>query len=376
MSHKLIAIITLFVLLTVSLVFAQTTRPSSRPLRVENVARIKGQEPTVIRGWGIVSGLPGTGDDLKTCAPATQALMRDLARSVMFTLDAKGINGSKNNALVEVVVTIPGTGASDGEMLDCTIFSKGNAKSLAGGVLSSTVLGTSLQQDENSQVLGQAWGRVTIEDTATPTVGRVVNGARLHANFTNPYVKDGLVTLILKREYSRPSMALKVADAINDLAEYQVVGFEPLAKAINLTTVAIRMPSTKYNDPLDFVAQIMDAEIMDPPVALPKVTINERLGTIIIDENVEVRPSLINHKNIIAEIPPAEGEPEENPRQFVDIDTDLKYRQMRGETVVNMKLKALQASLDAVKATNQDMIDIIKTLHQQGAIIGEVVFVD
>jgi hypothetical protein len=32
--------------------------------------------------------------------------------------------------------------------------------------------------------------------------------------------------------------------------------------------------------------------------------------------------------------------------------------------------------LDAIKVTPQDMIDIIKILHAQGAIIGEVIFVD
>ncbi|MDR0327454.1 MAG: flagellar basal body P-ring protein FlgI, partial [Planctomycetaceae bacterium] len=333
----------------------------------------KGQESTTIRGIGIVSGLPGTGDDPKHM-PTSQAMMRQLARSGMFTPDAKGLNSSKNNALVEVVVTIPGTGARDGEMLDCTILSIGNAKSLKGGVLSVTALGSSLQQDENSVVLGQAWGSVTIEDPATPTTGRIVNGARLHANFANPYVHEGLVTLVLKKEYSRPNMAAEVARTINNIAEFEARSLSAPAKAVNPTTVVVRMPPGDYGEPNEFVSIILDAVILNPPIALPKVTINERLGVIIIDENVEVRPSLINHKNIIAEIPPAE--PEEAPRQFMDIDTDLKFRQMNGETVQNVKLKALQASLDAVKASTQDMIDIIKTLHQQGAIIGEVVFVD
>jgi flagellar P-ring protein precursor FlgI len=342
-------------------------------LRVENVVRIKGQESTTIRGIGIVSGLPGTGDDPKHM-PTSQAMMRQLSRSGMFTSDAKGLSSSKNNALVEVVVTIPATGARDGEMLDCTILSIGNAKSLAGGVLSVTALGSSLQQDENSVALGQAWGRVTIEDPATPTTGRIVNGARLQANFANPYVHEGLVTLVLKKEYCRPKMVLEVVKAINDIAEFDAQSLAAPATAINPTTVVVRMPHTAYNNPMDFVAQILDAEIMDPPVALPKVTINERLGVIIIDENVEVRPSLINHKNIIAEIPAADQE--EPPRQFMDIDTDLKFRQMNGEAVQNVKLKALQSSLDAVRASTQDMIDIIKTLHQQGAIVGDVVFVD
>jgi len=343
-------------------------------LRVEHVVRIKGQETTTIRGMGIVSGLPGTGDDPKAYTPAAQALMRSLARSGMFTSDMKGVNTTRNNALVEVIVTIPKNGARNGDRLDCTVVSVGNAKSLSGGVLSTSMLATSLQQDENTPVLGQAAGNVTIEATATPTVGRVVNGCRLHADFTNPYIQDGLVTLVVKREHARPNMALKIAEAINKDAEFQSLSLEP-AKAINSNYVIVEVPTTDYGDPMDFIARIMDVEIMNPPNAVPRVTINERAGTIVIDVNVEVKPSLVSHRNIIAEIPLPPDE-EEFPRQFIDIDTDTKFRQMNGENVTNMKLRALQASLDAVRATPQDMIDIIKILNEQGAIVGEVVFVE
>jgi flagellar P-ring protein precursor FlgI len=364
------------IFLPLIIIFALASNELVAQMRVENVVRVKGQETTVIQGWGIVSGLPGTGDDTKAYTPAARAILRDLAKSGMWSgSDEKGINSAKNNALVRVMVTIPSTGARNGEVLDCTIISVGNAKNLSGGVLSTSMLATSLQQDENTVVLGQAWGRVTIEDSATPTVGRIVNGARLHADFTNPYIQDGLVMLVLKREYVRPSMALKVAEAINENPEFAASGIVAPARAINSTTVVVRMPATAYTDPMDFVARILDAEIMNPPIALPKVTINERLGTIMIDVDVEVRPTLINHKNILAEVPPAPGDPPP-PSIFVDVDSDMKFRQMNGENVTNMKLKALQATLDAVKVTTQDMIDIIKTLDKQGAIVGDVVFVD
>jgi flagellar P-ring protein precursor FlgI len=361
--------------LTITLLNVLTFSAFAAPLRVENVVRVKGQETTTIYGWGIVSGLPGTGDDMKGYTPAAKAILRDLARTGMFGSDEKGISGAKNNALVKIVVTIPNTGARSGEILDCTLMSAGNAKSLKGGVLSTSMLATSLQQDENTVVLGQASGRVTIEDDATPTVGRIVNGCRLHADFTNPYIQDGLVTLVLKREYARPSMALKIAEAINNDAEFQAFSLQP-AKAIDSSRVVVRMPPKDYIDPMDFLDKLLKAEIMDPPVDLPKVTINERLGTIIIGEDVEVKPTLINHKNIIAEVPAAGGDQEEPPRLFVDADSDMKLRQMNGENVMNMKLKALQVTLDALKVTTPDMIDIIKTLHKQGAIVGEVVFVD
>jgi len=355
------------------LIFLFACGSAAAQLRVEHFVRIKGQETTTIRGIGIVSGLPGTGDDPKGYTPAAQAIMRSLARSGMFTSDTKGVNATKNNALVEVIVTIPKNGARNGDILDCTVASIGNAKSLSGGVLSSTMLATSLQQDENTPVLGQAAGRVTIEQTETPTVGRVVNGCRLYADFDNPYIQHGLVTLVIKKEHARPNMALRIAEAINQDTEFQSLSLAP-AKAINSNYVIVEVPTTDYGDPMDFIARIMDVEIMNPPSVVPRVMINERTGTIAIDVDVEVKPTLISHRNIIAEISPAPDE--EFPRQFIDIDTDTKFRQMSGENVTNMKLRALQASLDEVRATPQDMIDIIKILNEQGAIVGDVVFVD
>ena len=351
----------------------------SAQLRVEHFVRVKGQEETEIRQFGIVSGLNGTGDDVKNYSPLAHGIMRQLSRSGMPVpgSDVKGISSTRNSALVEVVVRIPDTGARNGDRLDCIVVSVGGAKSLAGGVLSTTMLSTPFQQDENSVPLGMASGSVTIEQTASPNVGRIINGCRLLADFMNPYVQDGLVTLVIKREHAFPNMANKIAEAINKNPEFQALSMQP-ARAINSHSVAVRMPTTDFTDPMDFVAKILDAEVLDVPLPLPRVTINERAGTIAIDENVEVKPTLVTHRNFIAEIPPQlpAGEQEEFPQQFIDIDTNMKFRQMNGEIVTNMKLKALQASLNALRATPQEVIDVIKILHAQGAIVGEVVFMD
>jgi flagellar P-ring protein precursor FlgI len=345
-------------------------------LRVENVVRVKGLESTTIRAVGIVSGLNGTGDDPKSFTPAALTIQRQLARSGVFISDTKGISSAKNSAMIEVTVVIPAGGARDGDTLDCTVVSVGNAKSLASGVLSPTTLSTALQQDENSLVFGIASGRISLDQTSSPNAGRVSNGCRVLADFMNPYIKEGLVTLVLKREYVRPKMANKVAEAINNDAAFGALSLQP-ARAVNSQNVYVKMPIAEFAaEPMDFLEKILNAEILDPPVALPKVTINERLGTVVVGVDVEVKPTLITHRNFIAEIPPGAGVEEEIPRQFRDIDTDAKFRQMNGEVVNNLKLKSLQASLDALKATQQDVIDIIKVLHAQGAIVGDVVYMD
>jgi len=349
----------------------------SQPLRVEHYVHVKGQEETVIRAFGIVSGLNGTGDDVKNYSPLANAILTQLSRSGMFSgTDARAISSTRNSALVEVTVRIPAAGARSGQMLNCTVYSVGNAKSLANGVLSMTTLSSPLQQDENSQVQGMAWGRVAAEQS--PTVGRIVNGCRLTADFMNPYIGEGgLITLVLKSEHARPSMANKIAEAINFNPEFQALSMRP-ASAVNSHTIAVRLPTTYFSNPMDFVEQILKAEVSDVPPRVPRVMINERAGIVSIDVDVEVRPTAITYLNYVADMEPelAAGELEQFPRQFVDIDTDTKFRQMNGETVTNLKLKALQASLNALQATPQDVIEIIKVLHAQGAIVGDVVFMD
>ena len=350
----------------------------AQPLRVENFVRIKGQESTQIRAYGIVSGLNGTGDNPRGYTPTSQAILRQLARSGMFGSDAAGISGGRNSALVEVTVTIPGTGARSGDFLDARVVAVGNASSLAGGVLSPTALSTIFQQDENALVQGMASGNVVIEDAASPNVGRIVRGCRVLADFDMPFINDGLITLVVRPEHARPAMAVRLADAINfNIPEFRVRSIRP-ATAVGSDRVLVRVPAEWFNDPINFLAMIMDVELGDVPSRVPRVLINERAGTIAIDENVRVRPTLVMHRNIVAEIPPvlADNEIEAFPEQFIAVDTDARLRQMTGGDGVNVRLRALQSSLNAIQASPQDIIAIVKALHDQGAIVGEVVFVD
>ncbi|MDR1141694.1 MAG: flagellar basal body P-ring protein FlgI [Planctomycetaceae bacterium] len=361
------------------------------PLRIENITRLKGQEPTTIRGYGIVSGLNGTGDDPKAYDQTARTILRMFELSGMPNGSVKGIGVSKNNALVEVTATIPATGGRDGDLLDCTLVSVGNAKSLENGVLSASMLTSLLPQSPEAEVLGMAWGKITIEKINAPNVGKIKRGCRLTDNFINPYVKDGNLTLVIKREYSDPRMAIYVANAINQFwgdnepeeSETSTTAADrryggTIAKAIDAHFVMVKLPKQYFDHPLRFVSELMNVEITVVDPLQPRVVINERVGIISIDEGVEVKPTVVTHKNIVAEIRPPvpPGEQEANPQQFVDIDTDVKYRQMTGEAITNQKLKALQASLDAVRVTPQDMIEIIKILEQQGALLGDVHYVE
>ena len=359
-----------------TLLFVVLNSVEAATYRVENLCRIKGQEQTTIRGYGIVSGLNGTGDDPKAYDQTALAILSMMKATGLPNGTVKGIGTSKNNALVVVSVTIPETGGRDGDSLDCTVSAVGNAKSLENGVLDmATLTGPIPVGPENAEVLGIAWGPVSMEKEAAKNVGKIKRGCRLTGDFINPYIKDGTVTLVINREYASPRMANDIALAINE--KFGRLEGE-IATATHQNFVVITVREQHYTAPIKFLADLMDTEItMDrPPV--PRVVINERAETFSIDEGVEVKPCIVTHREIVAEIRPPvpPGEQEENPQQFVDIDTETKFRQFSGEAVVNQKLKALQASLDAVRIQPRAFIEIIKNLERQGAIIGDVVYVD
>ncbi len=357
-----------------------STPVSAATYLVENVARIKGQESTTISGWGIVSGLPGTGDDPKSFTPAAEAKLRALELAGMPGEPGKdrlrAVSTSRNSALVKIIVRVPATGAREGTMLDCTVTSEGNAKSLKGGYLSTSFLNGPLPTPmEIAEPLGMADGQLRIEDPATPTTAKIKKGCRLLADFNHPYIEKGVMTLVIHPQFTRsPLMARSLAQSINDAMSHKGA----VAKAVGLHYVMVRVPSEEFADPIQYVDQIMEIPVTLTRDMIQCVVINEREGVITIDEGVEVRPSLITTRNFIGEIRPPvpPGQQEINPNLFVDLDTETKRRQMEGEQIVNTKLKALQSALDAVRGTPEDMIAIVKNLHEQGAIIGDVIFVE
>ena len=87
---------------------------------IGTVARVKGQEPTVIHGFGLVTGLKGTGDKPSEFKETGRVLMRTLQLSGHPNVTEKEMGTSKNVALVKVIATIPPQGARSGETLDIT----------------------------------------------------------------------------------------------------------------------------------------------------------------------------------------------------------------------------------------------------------------
>jgi flagellar P-ring protein precursor FlgI len=328
-------------------------------MRVGDICRVKGQEENTLQGLGLVVGLKGTGDPDQA---TTQALAKILGHmGANLPKDEQGrdiltiLKENKNVTLVFVTATVPRTGGSGGDLLDCTVSAIGKAKSLEGGTLLLTpLLGP---RPGNQRVYAFAQGPVYLEDVTRPLNARVFKGCRLEEDFHNEFVKDGTVTLVVDREHAGFQTANEIAYVLNTQFERLLAGGgskESLAIARDAVNIEVKVPPTYAAQPTEFVAQLLETRLFNPPSAA-RVVINRQTGTIVVGADVEIGPVMISHKNFNIETGGSVA--------------GLDVAGAAGPT----RLKSLVDALNALNATPQDLIDILQSVKEKGALYAQLI---
>lgn len=338
--------------------------PATAPgqLRLGDVCRVKGQEENTLQGLGLVVGLKGTGDkDVKPTSRALATMMQLMGNPV--GKDAqnedvlKELKDARNVALVFVTATVPAAGARQGDNLECRVSAIG-AKSLEGGILMMTpLLGP---RPGTQRVYAFAQGPVELDNTATPTSGRVHQGCRLEEDFYSAFVENGKITLVLDKNHAGFRMAQDIAELVNELQRYIQSGGSSetfMAKAIDPVNIEVRIPEPYRDDPVVFVSDILKQRIPYPQ-SEARVVINQRTGSVIIGADVEIGPVAISHKNFVIETGTDIGD------QFVPLDPNQRS---------TAKLKTLVDALNAIKVPTEDVIDILKGLERNGRLYGKLI---
>ncbi|HVX59918.1 MAG TPA: flagellar basal body P-ring protein FlgI [Pirellulales bacterium] len=344
-------------------------------IRLKSICRVKGQEKNTLQGLGLVVGLKGTGDG-KGFVPTIRslAMTMELLGNQVGKGGAEELRDAANVALVSVSATVPASGARQGDEVDCVVSSVGAAKSLAGGRLFMTpLLGP---QVESTRVYAFAEGAVHVEDSNTPTTGRIHGGCRLEEDFINPFTMNGKITLVLDEHHADFEVAQEIAELINsnwyrsenDRFSRRGVGNirqtaysstrNYLAQAANQQFIEVAIPAAYRDEPVLFVSEVLGLTIAEPQTAA-RVVINERSGSVVIGADVEIGAVAITHKNIVIETAPQGAE-----QRFVSLDP--------GETQT-AKLKSLVEALNAVKVPTEDIIEIIKGLERNGKLHGQLI---
>ena len=260
---------------------------TARADRIRDLCDVVGVRDNQLLGYGIVTGLSGTGDDIT--APLAQQSLLALMRRLGIQVDTAQLR-LRNVAAVLVTATIPAF-ARTGAHMDVTVSSVGNARSLQGGVLLQTLLaGADMHIYAVAQgplVIGGFEARgisgSSVKQNA-PNTGRVPGGALVEREIPMTFVQpDG--TLLLGLHDADFATAQKIAAAVD-----KEIGAGS-ALPLDSGAVRVKIPAASKARAVELVARLGNLDVT--PGAPARVVINERTGTIIAGGDVRLAPAAI-----------------------------------------------------------------------------------
>jgi flagellar P-ring protein precursor FlgI len=340
--------------------------------RIKDLVSIEGVRDNQLVGYGVVVGLNKTGDKQQTIF-STQSLANMLEKMGVAVV-ATAIKVS-NTAAVMVTATLPPF-AQPGTKIDITAAAIGDASNLQGGLLLMTSL-----RGANGQVYAVAQGPIVtggfvagrggVSQTVNhPTVGRSPNGATVERVAPSVEPEAHLHIQLRNQDFI---MSSRIAAAINK----QFGTDKPIARAENSALVDVETPAPWAARIPEFIAGVEDLKVdVDGPA---KIVVNERTGTIVMGEDVQIAPVAILHGALSVEIqtnllvsqpgPLSQGRTEVVPQQAVAA---------REEPIKNVVLKEgstveeLVRALTAIGSSARDIIAILQNLRAAGALQAEL----
>lgn len=348
--------------------------PAFASVRIKDITFARGMRDYQLIGYGIVVGLQGTGDTLRN-SPFTE-------QSIASMLDRMGVN-VRNNALrtrnvaaVMVTTSLPPF-VGWGSNIDITVSSMGDATSLMGG----TLLLTSLSGvDGNTYAIAQ--GPIAVSGFAVAgqtetlthgvaTVGRVPNGATIEREPPKPVNEGGSIILELRNPDF--DTAVQIADEINKYTQKRY-RFR-MARERDNRSVALIGP--KQIGATRFLAEI--GELRVEPTTPARVVIDERSGTVVIGQNVQISPVALTHGGLTVRISEtlevSQPAPFSKGQTVVTPQTSITATEQQGQVgmLQGTTLKTLVKGLNQIGLRPTGIISILQAIKSAGALQADLV---
>jgi flagellar P-ring protein precursor FlgI len=359
--------------LLIALLVCALASSAAAAVRIKDVTALRGASDSQLIGYGLVIGLAGSGDSMRS-SPFTQQALGAM-------LDRMGINvrgstlANRNVAAVIVTADLP-AGLDIGSRLDVTVSALGDSSSLMGGTLLLTQLSAS-----DGQVYADAQGAVSVTgfDVAgqaqtlsqgVPTAGQIPNGAIIQRAIPPP--PDELrMTLELKNpDYTT---AVRIVDAINGYSQRRFrrrSAFE----ATNRTVELFRPPEISVTR---YMAEI--GELPVEPDTVARVVIDSRTGTVVIGQDVQISTVAVTHGTLSVRVnetpvasqpaPFSQGKTVEQPRTTIDAQQDGGQVAIVGGS----SLRTLVGGLNRIGVKPSGIIAILQAIKTAGALQADLV---
>lgn len=339
--------------------------------KLKDLVRIDAVRENQVTGFGLVVGLNGTGD---TKNPLTEEALQNYL-SGLGVNTKKNLRDAKNTASVLISANVP-VNLREGDRIDVTVSSLGDARSLEGGVLLQSPL-----KAANGETVAVASGVLSFggkekksrgndkksgQNTAIVPFGAIIEKSiPYNNNFTS------VKLTLLERDFT--TLDSIVESIKNDM------GVTP--EVISPTEVLVPYPSSKgqansgnqngevtnTKNPinLNFLAKLENITVNSTPIA--RVVINERTGTIVMGANIAIEEVAISQAGLTIQIAAID-----KARYFFPVQDDAKSESLfllKETTQVSDVVNAL----NKVGASTKDIISILEALKKQGALKAELV---
>lgn len=350
-----------------------STMSAGLKVRIKDIVSVEGVRENQLIGYGIVVGLKGTGDDLKSNPYAAETIIGMLERLGVNIRDQKSQLGSKNIAAVMVTADMPAF-ARHGSRLNVSVSAIGTAKDLMGGTLLVTPL---MGADGEVYAVAQgsvATGGFTADGKSgsnvskgVPTSARIINGAIIEREVGFELSTLGTINLALHNPDF--TTAKRLATVIN-----KTYGTST-ALPKDPTTVTLTVPATFQNRTMEFLTEM--EQLMVEPDQIAKVIIDEQNGVIVMGEKVRISTVAISHGNLTIKVTETPQVSQPNPfsntgtTQTVE-RTGIQVDEEDGKKLIVMKasitLQELVDGLNSLGVSPRDMITILQNIKQAGAL--------
>lgn len=348
----------------------------SAPVRVKDLGKLQGWRDNSLVGYGIVTGLAGTGDSPSN--RATRQTLSNVLAQFDLTIPPEQVQ-SRNVAVVTVSASLPAF-AREGDTLDVTVNSAGDARSLVGGTLLLTPL-----KAANGRVYALAQGPLSVGgyrhdangnviQKNHPTVGSVPGGAVVEVGMQAQALAPGenLVFVLAEPDYTTAS---RVAAAVNAQLGAGV------ARARDASGIEIAVADAHRQQLVGYVARLENVWVQ--PDRRAKVVINERTGTVVAGGDVSISKVAISHGELKISISSetavsqpfvvGRGSPGVRTAVVTNSRVDVDEQGAAGFLASGTTVADLVQSLSRLKTHTRDIISILRAVKAAGALHAELV---
>lgn len=357
---------------TIAVLGVLAASPASAGQRIKDIVDVENVRPNQLVGYGLVVGLPGTGDRIRN-APFTEESMQAM-------LERMGVNvrgtqmRTQNVAAVSVTATMPPF-ARAGSKIDVQVAALGDATSLQGGMLLVSSL-RALDGEIYAVAQGpvavsgfKAQGAAASVSRGVSTSARIADGAIIEREV--PYALRSATRLKLALKNPDFTTAGHIAAAINGR-------FPGSAQVLDPATVQIAPGGGFGGGVIELLSQVENLPVdVDQPA---RIVINEASGTVVMGTDVRISPVAIAQGGLTISVsetpivsqpaPFSNGETTVVPRTQIAVDdgTGRSLAMIGGGT----SLRSLVSGLNALGVSPRDLITILQAIKSAGALQAEI----